>query len=82
MNSEEYSVLYGDVELARGMTLGTALLLVEAMMQKYHQERGLKYTIKRNDDIEQPDPDEILYKLEEVLGIQRLYEKVKAMKGD
>lgn len=82
MNSEEYSVLYGNVVLARGMTLGTALLLVEAMMQRYHQERGLSYTIKRNDDVEGTDPDELLYKLADVLGIHRLYEKVLAMRGE
>ena len=50
MNEYEYSVLYGDVVLARGMTLGTALLLVEAMMQKYFNENPLEYSIKREDN--------------------------------
>ena len=38
MSEELYSVLYGEVVLARNMSLGTALLLIEAMMQKYHNE--------------------------------------------
>ena len=50
MNEYEYSVLYGNVVLARGMTLGTALLLVEAMMQKYFNENPLEYSIKREDN--------------------------------
>lgn len=47
MSSETYSVWYGEVELAKGMSLDVALLLIEAFMQKYFNETELAYTIKR-----------------------------------
>lgn len=47
MSEDTYSVVYGEVVLAKGMSLGTALILIEALMQKYYNESGLPYMIKR-----------------------------------
>lgn len=47
MESETYCVLYGEIVLAKEMSLAMALLLIEALMMKYHEERELAYTIKR-----------------------------------
>ena len=47
MNIDFYSVFYNDIPLAQHMTLETAVILVEAMFQKYWREEDLHYTIKK-----------------------------------
>ena len=48
MNCDYYSVLYRDIYLAQHMTLGNALLFVEALFQKFYNE-SCSYTIKKED---------------------------------
>lgn len=47
MNCDYYSVLYGDLVLAKHMTLETAMILVEALFQKFFDEENVAYTIKQ-----------------------------------
>ena len=49
MTCDYYSVLYGELVLAQHMTLETAMLLVEAMFQKFWAEGNLSYTIKKEE---------------------------------
>ena len=49
MNTDYFAVYCDSVKLADNMTLGMALLLVEAYFQKY-PGNGLKLTIQRKDD--------------------------------
>ena len=87
MNEVLYSVLYNDVVLAKGMTLGTALLLIEAMMQKYHNECELEYKIRREDNrvcSAEPviDPCELVADLADKIGINQLYAIAHDMRGE
>lgn len=48
MNEEKYRViLYDDQIMAENMSYGTALLLVEAFLQKFYEEKTLRVTIER-----------------------------------
>lgn len=47
MNSEYYRILFHDIVLADHMTLGTALILLEALFQKFYNEPSAQYTIEK-----------------------------------
>ena len=47
MIDNTYCVLSGELVIARGMSLGIALDLVEALMQKFYADPDLAYTIRR-----------------------------------
>lgn len=47
MMTYKYMVLCDGVPVARGMELETALILVEAMFEKYWNERAFSLEIKR-----------------------------------
>jgi len=48
MNDYEYSVLVGDTVLAKGMTLGIAMMLVRAEFNEFPQDADMKVSIQRN----------------------------------
>ena len=48
MSSEYYRILYHDIVLADHMTLGTALILLEALFQKFSNEPSGQYTIEKS----------------------------------
>lgn len=50
MNENEYSVIVDDVKIACEMTLGNALILVEALFQKWHNEVDMRISIQREDN--------------------------------
>lgn len=50
MSECTYRVCYGGIILAKGMSLGNAMLFVEAMFQKFYNEPGLTYTIMRESE--------------------------------
>lgn len=47
MNSEYYRILFHDIVLADHMTLGTALILLEALFQKFYNESSGQYIIEK-----------------------------------
>ena len=47
MNSEYYRILFHDIVLADHMTLGTALILLEALFQKFYNEPGGQYVVEK-----------------------------------
>ena len=48
MSEERYRVIVYDNEvMAENMSAGTALLLVQAMLEKFYQEKMLRITIER-----------------------------------
>ena len=47
MNDYEYSIWVDGVIMAKGMTLGTALIFVEALFQKWHSETDTKICIQK-----------------------------------
>lgn len=48
MNEERYRVIvYDNDVMAENMSAGTALLLVQAMLEKFYQEKMLRITIER-----------------------------------
>ena len=56
MNSDYYRILFHDIVLADHMTLETALILLEALFQKFYNEPTCAYTIeKTNNDTEDTD---------------------------
>lgn len=48
MNDYEYSVIVEDVVIAKGMTIGNAMILVKALFQEWHNETDLKICIQKN----------------------------------
>lgn len=48
MNEYEYSVIVEHEVIAKGMTIGNAIILVEALFQKWHNESDMKICIQRN----------------------------------
>lgn len=51
MNSDTYCVMHGDCELGRGMSIDDACLFLKALMEKYYNEPGLTFAIRREDNI-------------------------------
>lgn len=51
MNCDYYSVLYKTIVLAEHMTIGNALLFVEALFNKYFNEPDVEYIIKKEPTI-------------------------------
>ena len=57
MGCDLYKVSTGNVDIARDMSLETALILVKALMLEYYADPDIEYIIKRekkeklNDDI-------------------------------
>lgn len=49
MPEYQYSVIVDNTVLAKGMTLTTALLLVEAQFNKWHSESDITISIKREE---------------------------------
>lgn len=47
MNSDYYRIFFHDIVLADHMTLGTALILLEALFQKFYNEPSGQYTIEK-----------------------------------
>ena len=47
MSSENYRILFHDIVLADHMTLGTALILLEALFQKFYSEPSGQYIIEK-----------------------------------
>lgn len=47
MNDYEYIVLVGDTVLARGMTLGIAMMLVRAEFSEFPEDADMKISIQR-----------------------------------
>jgi len=50
MSSEYYRILFRDIVLADHMTLGTALILLEALFQKFYNEPTGAYTIEKMEE--------------------------------
>lgn len=48
MNDYEYSVIVEGVVIAKGMTIGNAMILVKALFQEWHSEADLKICIQKN----------------------------------
>lgn len=57
MNADYYRILFHDIVLADNMTLGTALILLEALFQKFYNEPNCQYTIEKIE--RQEDTDEL-----------------------
>ena len=45
MNNDYYSVMIGDLVIAKGMSLGNALILVKALFQEWYEEKDLSISI-------------------------------------
>lgn len=48
MNDYEYSVIIDNVVIAKGMTIGNAIILVKALFQEWHNEDDMKISIQKN----------------------------------
>jgi NDP-sugar pyrophosphorylase family protein len=48
MNDYEYSVIVDNVVIAKGMTIGNAVILLKALFQEWHNEDGMKISIQKN----------------------------------
>lgn len=48
MNDYEYSVIVDNVVIAKGMTIGNAMILVKALFQEWHNEDDMKISIQKN----------------------------------
>lgn len=48
MNDYEYSVIVDDVVIAKGMSIGNAMILVKALFQEWHNEDNMQIAIQRN----------------------------------
>ena len=42
-----YSIISGDILIASGMSLETAVIFVKALMQEYFADEEIEYTIRR-----------------------------------
>jgi len=49
MNECTYSVIVDNDVIAKGMTLSNALIMTEALFQKWHSESDIAITIQRED---------------------------------
>ncbi len=47
MGCDTWSVICGHVCIARNMSLGNAMILIEALAQKWWQEEGLEIMVRR-----------------------------------
>jgi len=47
MNSYYYSVKIDDLVIAKGMSLGNALILVKALFQEWYEEKDLSISIAK-----------------------------------
>lgn len=47
MNSDYYSVMIGDLVVAKGMSLGNALILVKALFKEWYEEKELSILIAK-----------------------------------
>ena len=56
MEERKYEVNRGIERIACGMSLGDALILVEAMFRKYYMERGDEYSIKEMGRVNEEKP--------------------------
>lgn len=52
MMCDTYSVLWGGIVLAKGMSLDHAVLFVKALFSAFYNEPDLYYTIARESDTE------------------------------
>ena len=48
MNDYEYSVIVDNVVIAKGMSIGNAMILVKALFQEWHNESDMKISIQKN----------------------------------
>ena len=48
MNDYEYSVIVDNVVIAKGMSIGNAMILVKALFQEWHNESDIKISIQKN----------------------------------
>ena len=48
MNDYEYSVILDNVVIAKGMTIGNAMILVKALFQEWHNESDIKISIQKH----------------------------------
>ena len=48
MNDYEYSVIVDNVVIAKGMTIGNAMILVKALFQEWHNEDDMRISIQKN----------------------------------
>ena len=48
LNDYEYSVIVDNVVIAKGMTIGNAMILVKALFQEWHNEDDMKISIQKN----------------------------------
>lgn len=48
MNDYEYSVIVDNVVIAKGMTIGNAVILLKALFQEWHNEDNMKISIQKN----------------------------------
>ena len=47
MDCDTYSVMIGSVIIAKEMSIGNAMILVEALFTKWYEEKDLKITIAK-----------------------------------
>lgn len=47
MGCDTYSVIIDNVVIAKGMSIGNAMILVEALFNKWYEEKDLKITIAK-----------------------------------
>lgn len=47
MGCDTYSVMIDNVVIAKGMSIGNAMVLVEALFNKWYEEKDLKITIAK-----------------------------------
>lgn len=45
MGCDTYSIMIGEVVIAKGMSIEHALIFIEALYNKYYNERSMKITI-------------------------------------
>lgn len=50
MGCDTYSVMIDSVVIAKGMSIGNALILVEALFIKWYEETDLKITVVKESD--------------------------------
>lgn len=52
MGCDTWSVICGHVVIARGMSFGNAMILIEALAQKWWQEEGLEIMVRKESNEE------------------------------
>ena len=51
MGCDTYSIIMDNVIIAKGMSIGNAMILIEALFNKWYEEKDLKITIAKENEV-------------------------------